>query len=95
MTNQEHVLALFSDNEGQVSLHADDKGLEILITALQRLRQKISETTCEHDHLITEAWGGSGELTEAQGCETEGQLVHHLKLYGWTDEWAKKKKFIK
>ena len=93
MKNQEHVFALFADNDGQAFLHADDKGLEILITALQRLRQKISEDKCDHDHLMTEAWGGDGELTEIEGSENQGQLIHHLKLYGWTDEWAKKNEF--
>lgn len=95
MEYPEHVLALFSDDEGQVFLHADDKGLEILITALERLRRKISEGKSDHDHLMTEAWAGDGELTEVQGCEKKEHLVHHLKLYGWTDEWAKKHGFLK
>lgn len=95
MKHPEHVLALFSDSEGQAFLHADDKGLEILITALQRLRRKIGEGQCDHDHLMTEAWAGDGELTDVPGCEKEGQLVQHLKIYGWTDEWAKKHGFLK
>jgi hypothetical protein len=44
---------------------------------------------------MTEAWAGDGELTDAKGCEKEGQLVQHLKIYGWTDEWAKKHGFLK
>ena len=95
MKYPDHVLSLFSDTEGQAFLHADDKGLEILISALERLRRKIKEGVCDHDHLMTEAWAGDGELTDAKGCEKEGQLVQHLKIYGWTDEWAKKHKFLK
>lgn len=95
MKYPEHVLSLITDDSGQAFLHADEKGLDILMAALQRLRGKIKEGKCDHDHLMTVAWAGDGELTEAKGCEREGQTVHHLKLYGWTDDWAKKHGFLK
>jgi len=94
MNKSDHVLAVFADNDGQVFVHADAKGLDVFIKSLQRLRKKIDEDKCDHDHLMTEAWAGDGELTEAPGCEKEGHAVHHIKLYGWTDEWAKKHGFI-
>jgi len=40
---------------------------------------------------MTAAWAGS-ELSEKKGSES-GELVHHVKLYGWTQEWAKKHGF--
>ncbi|MDB5346404.1 MAG: hypothetical protein JWP89_4781 [Schlesneria sp.] len=56
------------------------------------LKRKIEAGECPHDHLHSESWAGS-ELTETmlaleriKGCKQ----VHHVKVYGWPDEWAKK-----
>jgi len=38
---------------------------------------------------MTESWGGDG-LTEPVPIEKDGHIVHHVKIYGWTEEWAKK-----
>jgi len=94
MNDEPHVLCLVSDDSNQVFLHADARGLDLLIKSLQRLRKKIDQDDCDHDHLMTESWG-DGALTEPIGCEPDGQLVHHLKIYGWTDEWAKKNGFTR
>ena len=45
-------------------IHADAAGLDLLIKSLSHIRKKIDENDCEHDHLMTEAWGGD-ELTGA------------------------------
>jgi hypothetical protein len=95
MEDSGHVLALFADNKGQVFLHADDKGLEILISRLERLRGHLRKGECDHEHLMTDAWAGDGDLTELDGIEDEGNPVHHLKIYGWTDERAKEYGFLK
>jgi hypothetical protein len=95
MEDSGHVLALFADLEGQVFLHADDKGLEILIARLERLRRHLREGECDHEHLMTDAWAGDGALTELDGIADEGNPVHHLKIYGWTDERATKNGLLK
>jgi len=87
----DHVLAFVHGEEGELVMHADAKGLAVLIGALERLKKKAEEGVCDHDHLITVAWAGS-ELSEKKGPEA-GELIHHLKLYGWTEEWAKKHGF--
>ncbi len=92
MAKPEHVLAFVTDKEGQLFVHADAKGLAVLIGALERLKKKAEAGECEHDHLFTDAWAGS-ELSEKLGCEKAGALIHHVKLYGWTAEWAKKHGF--
>ena len=94
MNKSDHLLSILADHEGQLFVHADAKGLDLLIKSLQRLRNKLAEGKCDHDHLMTKAWAGDGELTESPGCEKEGDIVHHMKLYGWTDEWARKHGFI-
>jgi hypothetical protein len=82
----DYVLAFVRGEEGELFMHADAKGLAALIGALERLKKKAEEGVCDHDHLKTESWAGA-ELSEKKGLE-RGELIHHLKLYGWTDEWA-------
>ena len=87
------MLSIVADANGDVVyLHADLAGLEALEQAIASLRQHVANDECEHSHLFSKAWGG-GELTEsmlsqeqASGC----RQVHHLKLYGWSQEWAHK-----
>jgi len=75
-----------------VYVHADLAGLEALERAVSALRQRVAAGHCEDSHLFTPAWGGN-ELTESMlsqerssGCSQ----VHHLKFFGWTDEWSRK-----
>ena len=87
------MLSIVAEPTGDVVyVHADSEGLEVLERAVAALRESVAQGKCEHDHLFTEVCGGS-ELTETMlvqerraGCTQ----VHHLKLYGWTDEWSKK-----
>jgi hypothetical protein len=89
MENQDHLLCFVVDGEGQVFIHTDAAGLDLLVKSLEHLRKRIDEGECEHDHLMTESWG-SHELTEPTVFKKDGQIVHHVKIYGWTEEWAKK-----
>jgi hypothetical protein len=91
MKAPDYVLTFVRGDEGELFMHAAAKGLSVLISALERLKAKAEEGVCDHDHLMTPAWGGS-ELSEKKGTES-GELIHHLKLYGWTEEWAKKHGF--
>ncbi len=94
MEDGKHVLCLMKDNDGQVLLHADGAGLDILITSLQNLRSKIDKNQCDHDHLFTESWGGT-QLTETTQIDKKYDICHHFKINGWTDEWAIKHSFKK
>ena len=87
------MLSIVSEREGDVVyIHADLAGLEVLERSLKRLRELVAQGECEHDHLFTESWGGHGltetmlEKERSSGCKQ----VHHLQLYGWNDEWARK-----
>jgi hypothetical protein len=92
MNTPDYVLTFVCGKEGELQMHADAKGLSVLIRALESLKKKAEEGVSDHDHLMTPSWAGS-ELTERKGLES-GELIHHLKLYGWTEERAKKYGFI-
>jgi hypothetical protein len=92
MPKPTHILSFTTDRDGdQVFIHADAAGLDYLIRSLSRIRQKIDADVCDHDHLMTDAWGGH-ELTE-RGLEDDARTVHHVKIYGWTSEWIQKHGF--
>lgn len=93
MSKPTHTLAFVTDQKGQLFVHADAKGLAHLIGSLERLKKKVEAGECDHDHMHTDAWAGD-ELSESKGCEKDGEIIHHVKLYGWTEEWAKKHGFI-
>jgi len=86
MTKPKHVLAFVSKKDGELVVHADAQGLEVLADAIARVQKKLSLGECEHEHLMTDAWAGS-ELSEEIGADS-GALVHHVRLCGWTDSKA-------
>ena len=91
MKQPDHVLTFVRGEEGELRMHADAKGLSLLICALEGLKKKVEGGVSEHAHLMTPSWAGS-ELSEKKGTES-GELIHHLKLYGWTEERARKHGF--
>ena len=89
MSKPDHVLSFATDKDGdQLFIHADAKGLDHLIRSLTRIRQKLDQDYCDHDHLMTDAWAGS-ELSERSMADGV-HLIHHVKIYGWTKEWSQK-----
>ena len=95
MAQKDYVLNLTLDTVGVVHLHADETGLDRLISTLQSLKAHLAKGECEHEHMMSEDWGGYG-LSLANSSMAEGHLpVHHLKIYAWTDEWARKNGFNK
>lgn len=89
MPTPDHILSFATDKEGdQVFIHADVAGLDHLIRSLSLIRQKVAGGSCDHDHMMTDAWGGC-ELTEF-APDAEAHTIHHVKLYGWTPEWIQK-----
>ena len=92
MPKPDHILSFATDKDGdQLFIHADISGLEHLIRSLTHIRQKVAAGTCEHDHMMTDAWGGD-ELTE-RVPDADAQIVHHVRIYGWTPEWIQKHGF--
>jgi hypothetical protein len=89
MSKPGHVLSFATDKDAsQLFIHADGVGLDVLIKSLTRLRTKLNDGSCDHDHLATDAWAGD-ELSEKS--LTEGvHPIHHVKIYAWTPEWAQK-----
>lgn len=93
MAKPDHTLCFVCDGEGQIFLHADSAGLDALISCLEKLKKKTEAGQSDHDHLRTNAWAGS-ELSEEIGKE-EGQVIHHVKIYGWTEAKTKEHGFRK
>lgn len=89
--SKEHLLSIVSDNEGQVFVHADLEGIRLLIKELKHIEQGLEENECPHTHLHSESWAGWG-LTESklENQEDEKEQIHHLKIYGWNQEWKAK-----
>jgi hypothetical protein len=89
MPKPDYTLSFATDADGhQVFIHADAGGLDYLIRSLTHIRRKLDENVCDHDHLMTDAWGGR-ELSE-RTLEKNERLVHHVKIHGWTPEWIEK-----
>jgi len=93
MAKPDHTLAFVTDHKGQLFVHADVNGLTLLIRSLERVRSKVAAGECEHDHLHTDAWAGT-ELSESKGCEMDGDIIHHVKISGWTSDAAMKNGFV-
>jgi hypothetical protein len=92
---EKRLLAFVSDkDDGQVAIHVDLEGVNILIDSLERIRRNLLKDDCPHDHLMTADWGG-WELSKATMIDAKkvGTPVHHVKIYGWNDEWADKNGF--
>jgi Immunity protein 32 len=90
MAPSNYLLSFVTDASGDfLSVHADLGGVEVLIEELQRLRSQLLENDCPHTHLFSAEWGG-GELTttKLQNQPGEDNTVHHVKIYGWNEEWA-------
>ena len=89
MPKPDYTLSFATDANGdQVFIHADAGGLDHLIRSLTQIRSKLDENVCDHDHLMTDAWGGH-ELSE-RTLDGDARLVQHVTIYGWTPEWIEK-----
>lgn len=80
----DHLLTFEVDSDGdQLVIHGDPAGLRVLLRALERLVAHAEAGNPEHDHLLTEEWGGDELSSRAQTTDGSTRLVHHVKLYGW------------
>lgn len=87
----DYLLSICSDKDSeQIYIHADLEGIERLERAISFVKSKLLKGECDHVHLYSESWGGN-ELSESmleQEVEEGRKQVHHVKLYGWNEEWA-------
>ena len=75
MNDQLLTFELVHDGDS-LEIHANQKGLDTLISCLKRLRQTGGDI-----HLMTETWGGSELSGNIQG---KGNiLINHVKVMLW------------
>ena len=86
----QHVLSFVTNENGtKVSIHADLGGISRLIEELEFLRDMLRKNDCPHVHLFAgDALGDSLSTTKLHNHPDEVNVVHHVKIYGWNDEWA-------
>lgn len=87
-----HLLS-FAVNEEctMISLHADIGRLNLMIDSLVRLRDLVAAGKCEDLHFFAdEALGGELTSTMLTDSASEARVAQHVKVYGWTEEWAKR-----
>ncbi len=87
------LLSFVTDKNGQLFIHADREGLEMLMRlGISSLQKALKSDKCEDAHFMSKSWG-PGELSETI-LDTETQdgcvQIHHVKIYSWTGEWKKK-----
>lgn len=81
---QKHMLTfeLLHDPKGStLAIHGSTEGLESLANTLLRLVKNTKGGHFNHDHLMTEEWGGSELSSKPQSDESE--LLNHVKVYCW------------
>ena len=73
-------LLTFEMNESDecLEIHGDVDGLSALIACIQKT---IADK--DHQHLMTEAWGGSELSSEQQGANNK--LVNHVRISEWSE----------
>jgi hypothetical protein len=88
--SEPHLLSFVTDQSGTfLSIHADLAGITMLIDELEGLRELLLEDDCPHSHLFGAAMS-SPQLTSTKFSDDtdEKNLVWHVKIYGWNEEWA-------
>ncbi len=88
----DHLFSIDTDRQGgQVTLHLDLEGINLLIGELKAIRKQLKKNQCPHSHMMTLELGGgelSGSRLPQQG--TDRHRVQHLKICGWNQEWKQK-----
>lgn len=90
---QKRLLAFVLGDYDSVALHVDKEGIDILIRSLQRIKNDLEKGEPDHEHLMSEEWGGWELSISDEAINGKGRPIHHVKIYGWTDEWAEKHGF--
>ena len=91
--SRQHLLSFVTDETGQyLAIHVDLRGVNILIEELQKLKEDLESNDCPHAHLFVTSDESARELTATKiaSQEHEVNIVHHVKIYGWNEDWARK-----
>ena len=73
---------LQTDQQGkEIEIHGSPEGLENLANTILKLVKNTKEGHFNHDHLMTDNWGGPELTSTTQSVESE--LLNHVKLYCW------------
>jgi hypothetical protein len=92
--DEKRLLAFVVSEEHDVLyVHVDKEGIDILMRSLERLKNDLEEGECEHEHLMSEEWGGWELSVSDQAGNGKGKPVHQVNIYGWTDQWAERNGF--
>ena len=75
-------LLTFELEPDRLMIHANRRRIKMLAERLLRLAESTPVGGHEHDHLMTQDWGGSGLTSAKQG---EGEVVHHVTVYCWDE----------
>lgn len=86
-----HLLSFVANAEANMlSVHMDRDGIAFLIERLTLLRDLIDRGECEDCHLFTaDSIGSELSSTKLTSKAEEAVIVQHVKLYAWTQEWAR------
>ena len=96
MQQEQRLLAFVASQDSSVvHIHLDKAGVDKLINVLEQIRRKLQNDEVEHDHLFSEDWGGYDLTISDQLDNEKGEPVHHVKIFGWNEEWAEKHGFYK
>jgi hypothetical protein len=91
MKPTKHLLSFVTNDDGTVvTIHADRNGVHCLIKELELIRDRLDEDQCEHCHLFSDPdiAGDALSASKMTGQESEQNIVHAVKIYGWNAEWA-------
>lgn len=94
--NEPHLLSFVTDSVGDyVAIHADLAGITKLIDELEGLREQLVKNDCPHTHLFSPLCAGY-ELTESKLADQklEVNVVCHVKIYGWNEEWKRRHNLV-
>lgn len=87
------LLTIECEKTGDVMyVHMDSEGITELIDQLTKLKETIESGKNDHLHFMTEEWAGDELTTVPRAEDGSTELVHHLKIFGWTSD--KKKEFF-
>jgi len=78
--NTDKFLTFELSNKGdELFVVADSNGLRFLAEKLTRLAEKADKGQPDHEHLMTEEWGGNELSSVPQGKDTT--VLNHVKIY--------------
>ncbi len=64
-------------DKDKLEIHTNPDGLKLLIEELNKLLKSAERGVSDHNHLMTEEWGGNELTSIAQN----GEILNHVKIY--------------